>query len=737
VLIWPERLSERLDDEHIEAILAHELRHAQRRDNLTAVFHMVVEAAFWFHPLVWWMERRMVEERERACDEAVVEMGSRPGIYAESLLKACRFCVESPLVCVSGITGADLSKRVLSIMTLRLERMSMARKVTLALFGLIVIATPILLGQSEAAQRVITVALQSAPAPIRAVAHAMIAEEQTPSTGLIAEAQVPMETAVVQPGDEQLGPAFEVASIRPANPSDGRQGRGIGVDASGRFTASGASLSALVWLAYVRAPGSGKVSGGPMWGQSDWFDINAKVDDAYVVGWDKLTDAQRMDRVRPMIRRLLSERFQLKLRIEMQPTPVYALVQAKGGTKMKEVPTPDPIEGDPKEALARQINRGKPVPGNVKCWGTTCTGLAVPMSNAIGYIVGMSHADRMVIDETGLKGYYNFTFTQPRNNDDSAMAEVEGDLGLMFDPRTVPMKAYVIDSAEKPSVDGAEVTPAVLQNLEANAAPVSTWIPLVNEEGIATPEAAAVIPIKFDIVSFKACKEGVGSGTVVLPLDGDFIEYKCQPIGRILYFAFSGPHPFMMKGEPGWVDNDRYDFQAKVAPADIATWQELDLSAKRLMVQALLEDLLKVKVRPDLTPHPVYDLVVAKGGPKFKPFQEGESNTLPNGKVLVGRTSYWDPDGTNTIQGITIGALAETISTRVGRQVIDKTGLTGLYDVSLYIPNEHYNTSQADAGDSPIPHIFDGVKALGLELQPSKGPTYGLVMDHIERPPDN
>ena len=52
----------------------------------------------------------------------------------------------------------------------------------------------------------------------------------------------------------------------------------------------------------------------------------------------------------------------------------------------------------------------------------------------------------------------------------------------------------------------------------------------------------------------------------MLPLDGDLIAYKCQPVGRILYFAFGGPHPFTMKGEPAWVDDDRYDFQAKVAP---------------------------------------------------------------------------------------------------------------------------------------------------------------------------
>lgn len=75
VLLWPERLSERLDDEDTKAILAHELMHARRHDNLKAALHMVVEAVFWFHPLVWWMERRMIEERERACDEAVIELG--------------------------------------------------------------------------------------------------------------------------------------------------------------------------------------------------------------------------------------------------------------------------------------------------------------------------------------------------------------------------------------------------------------------------------------------------------------------------------------------------------------------------------------------------------------------------------------------------------------------------------------------------------------------------------------
>ncbi len=117
VLVWPEGISERLDDAHVEAILAHEVGHVRRRDNLFAAIHMLVEAIFWFHPLVWFLGTRLVEEREVACDEEVLELGSERQIYAESILKICEFCVGSPLACVSGVTGADLKKRIVRIMT--------------------------------------------------------------------------------------------------------------------------------------------------------------------------------------------------------------------------------------------------------------------------------------------------------------------------------------------------------------------------------------------------------------------------------------------------------------------------------------------------------------------------------------------------------------------------------------------------------------------------------------------
>ena len=66
------------------------LCHVRRRDNLAAPFHMVVQTVFWFHPLVWWIGARLIDERERACDEEVIRRGSEPEVYAESILKTCR-----------------------------------------------------------------------------------------------------------------------------------------------------------------------------------------------------------------------------------------------------------------------------------------------------------------------------------------------------------------------------------------------------------------------------------------------------------------------------------------------------------------------------------------------------------------------------------------------------------------------------------------------------------------------
>ena len=115
VLLLPAGVADHLTDAQLDAIVAHELCHLRCRDNLTAALHMLVEAVFWFHPLVWWIGAKLVEERERACDEEVVRLGSDPEVYAESILRICRLYLESPLVCAAGISGSDLGRRIESI----------------------------------------------------------------------------------------------------------------------------------------------------------------------------------------------------------------------------------------------------------------------------------------------------------------------------------------------------------------------------------------------------------------------------------------------------------------------------------------------------------------------------------------------------------------------------------------------------------------------------------------------
>ena len=111
--------------------------------------------------------------------------------------------------------------------------------------------------------------------------------------------------------------------------------------------------------------------------------------------------------------------------------------------------------------------------------------------------------------------------------------------------------------------------------------------------------------IHFDVVSFKRCT-AVGSSEVDLPTDGDYVANHCQPVSRIIYFAYTGATAFNvnLSGYPAWVETDLYDFEAKVAEEDIATWQEMGLNARRLAVREMLAKELKLKIHVDKTPKP-------------------------------------------------------------------------------------------------------------------------------------
>jgi beta-lactamase regulating signal transducer with metallopeptidase domain len=161
VLLLPEKILNRLSTPQLRSILAHEMCHVRRRDNLTAAIHMVVEAIFWFHPAIWWIGTRLVEERERACDEAVLELGNEADVYAQSILNVCKFYTESPMACMSGVTGSDLKRRIVRIMTEQTGRkLDLSRKLVLSVAAVMVIALPVTFGLVHATQ----VCAQSSPA---------------------------------------------------------------------------------------------------------------------------------------------------------------------------------------------------------------------------------------------------------------------------------------------------------------------------------------------------------------------------------------------------------------------------------------------------------------------------------------------------------------------------------------------------------------------------------------------
>jgi len=153
VLLLPENISDNLPQSQIEAILLHESAHVERRDNLGAALHMAVETVFWFNPMVWWIGKRLVEERERACDEQVLREFDPPETYAEAILNVCKLHAKTPLTCMSGVASSNLRDRIEQIMNHRKPfALSMGRKLGLAVMAAVAMCGPLLVGMVNARQ---------------------------------------------------------------------------------------------------------------------------------------------------------------------------------------------------------------------------------------------------------------------------------------------------------------------------------------------------------------------------------------------------------------------------------------------------------------------------------------------------------------------------------------------------------------------------------------------------------
>jgi len=686
ILLWPEGISQHLDDAHLEAVLAHEVCHVQRRDNLTSAVHMVVEAIFWFYPLVWWMEGRLVEERERACDEEVLRVCHQPQVYAESVLKVCEFCVESPLACVSGVTGADLKRRIVQIMTEQAGRkLDLSRKLLLTVAAVIAVALPFAFGLVHAPQ----IHAESAPAQDAGI---------TPVKPMAADAH----------------PSFAVATIKPHDPASNSQGFH---NAGDRISIRNESITSLMMFAY--SINKHQVIDLPAWAETSSYDIEGKTD---IAGEPNLRQQQEM------IQNLLADRFHLKMHRDQRELPVYAIQVAKGGAKLTAAAKPEDQPNQQGYSHGTEMTQ-------------TYTNCSIP-----NFILGMQFfLDRPVVDQTGLTGHYDFTFhytadevhaTDP-NAPPGLFTAVQEQLGLKFEPTKAPVEVFAIDHLEMPTVDGAEVTqpaasvvPVAMVQEKAAAPAASGSDP--KAEDVLLPGAA------FDVATFKPSDPNarlMGGGPRP---NGTYLAMN-QSLKNVICNAYQMGFLRCMGG-PGWLEPDRYDIEAK--PDSATTEQLLKLTSKERepvqerMLQALLADRLKLKVHFETREVPIFELVVAKGGLKMHEAQAGDTyaNGLKRGDGKpMGRQAMTMGHGNMTGQGILMDTLAANLGDMTGHFVENKTGLTGAYDFTL-----HSSASDPPPPDSTEPSIYTALEEqLGLKLEPSKGQVQVLVIDHVERPSEN
>jgi len=155
VVLLPAALLERLSPSQLDAVIAHERAHIARRDNLVSHLQRCAETLFWFYPLVWWIGRRQVDERERACDERVLDEGHDEAAYAEGILAVCRHtCRATPSPATASALSGNLTLRIRNILgNARPRTLSGLKAAALSIATITVAAGPLAAGAVDDAAR--------------------------------------------------------------------------------------------------------------------------------------------------------------------------------------------------------------------------------------------------------------------------------------------------------------------------------------------------------------------------------------------------------------------------------------------------------------------------------------------------------------------------------------------------------------------------------------------------------
>lgn len=235
-----------------------------------------------------------------------------------------------------------------------------------------------------------------------------------------------------QPMAQDAHPAFEVATVKHSDPDDNRRG----FHTSGRnLFAENETMNDLISFAYgVQVK---QIVDAPAWFGSERFDIK---------GFPDVPGEPGVDQYREMVRKLLTERFQLQFKREQREMARFTLTVAKGGMKM------EPSKSAPD---AGQDQTGSMNSGHV-WWRFTNNSMP-----EFAQFLQMAVVDRPVVDQTGLKGKYDFKLewtSSPETSTDPNAAPgfitaMQEQAGLKIEPTKGEVEVLVITHAEQPSAD--------------------------------------------------------------------------------------------------------------------------------------------------------------------------------------------------------------------------------------------------------------------------------------------
>jgi uncharacterized protein (TIGR03435 family) len=254
--------------------------------------------------------------------------------------------------------------------------------------------------------------------------------------------------------------------------------------------------------------------------------------------------------------------------------------------------------------------------------------------------------------------------------------------------------------------------------------------------------APATTPLAYDVIASKPHDPSDGSMRISDSVDA----YTASNVGlkSLIQYAYNLQTQDLISDLPGWADSARFDIQSKMDEKTAAALKTLPrrqaIEQRRWMMQSLLLDRFQLRVHHVTKELPIYALVIAKGG--FKLSEANPSDTYANGIKAPDGTSrpgmIQTRDGELKAQAIPISGLVDNLSVNIDQIVLDKTGLTGKYDMTLRWSSDEVANAQQDPTNNAAPSLFTALQEqLGLKLESTKSSVDTIVVDHVAQPSEN